>query len=157
MITHWVGEAWEELCFAAYDKLRNHCWETTGCLITADGSEDHKIKPEDLPDYQVPETLDLPVIRAEPETNMPQDSHNPSHNSTEEEEVMMDQDKELDDNEEGEAAEFEDREEDRYFDWGIRGRKMKVSYENGWFIGSIEYYNVDLGKYHIVFVDGSED
>ena len=40
---------------------------------------------------------------------------------------------------------------------GFSGRKMKVSYENGWFIGSIEYYNVDLGKYHIAFEDGSED
>ena len=62
---------------------------------------------------------------------------------------------ELDDNEEG--AEFEELEADRYFDWGFSGRKMKVSYENGWFIGSIEYYNVDLGKYHIAFEDGSED
>ena len=26
----------------------------TGCLITADGSEDHPIKPEGIPEYQVP-------------------------------------------------------------------------------------------------------
>ena len=26
----------------------------TGCLINADGSEDHLVKPEDLPEYQVP-------------------------------------------------------------------------------------------------------
>ena len=25
-----------------------------GCLINADGSEDHLVKPEDLPEYQVP-------------------------------------------------------------------------------------------------------
>ena len=28
--------------------------EKTGCLITADGSEDEKIQPEGLPEYRVP-------------------------------------------------------------------------------------------------------
>ena len=36
-----------------YDRLRLKCWEATGALMTADGSEDDKIKPEGLPNYQV--------------------------------------------------------------------------------------------------------
>ena len=85
---------------------------------------------------------------------MPLDFRNDSDNATEELEPVMEQDKELYDNEEGE--EF-DLEEERYFEWGVGGKKMMISYKNGWFTGSIDYYNIDLGKNHISFDDGSED
>ena len=52
--THWVGAA-------NYAYSRYRCFKRTGCLITADGSADEKIKPEGLPDYIVPPSLTLPA------------------------------------------------------------------------------------------------
>jgi len=43
LISHWVGEAWNKLCAPEYDNLRRRCWEKTGCLMTADGSEDPSV------------------------------------------------------------------------------------------------------------------
>ena len=57
LITQWVRNAWQELCSSKYDHLSKRCWEKTGCLITADGSEDSKITPESLVDYKVPPPL----------------------------------------------------------------------------------------------------
>ena len=54
LITHWAGDAWKVLSTAKYDKQRHKCWTMTGCLITADGSDDSLIKPEGLDDYVVP-------------------------------------------------------------------------------------------------------
>ena len=51
LITQWAGEAWKALCTEKYDKIRQSCWKATGCLITADGSDDNLIKPEGLDDY----------------------------------------------------------------------------------------------------------
>ena len=54
LISHWAGSAYEEL---VSDKYKDFWWrqfEKTGCLITADGSEDDKINPEGLPNYRVP-------------------------------------------------------------------------------------------------------
>ena len=54
LITNWCGEAWKKLTTSGkYDDLFKRCWETTGCLITADRSEDDKIKPEGLHNYKV--------------------------------------------------------------------------------------------------------
>ena len=49
LITEWAGKAWEQLSEPKYDNLRKSCWTKSGCLITADGSDDHLIKPEGLP------------------------------------------------------------------------------------------------------------
>ena len=55
LITHWAGEAWDTLVSSRkYEHVIRKCWEKTGCLMTADGSEDHLIKPEGLLDYTVP-------------------------------------------------------------------------------------------------------
>ena len=43
LISHWAGSAYKEL---VSDKYKVFCWrqfEKTGCLITADGSEDNKL------------------------------------------------------------------------------------------------------------------
>ena len=46
LIAHWVGETFEKLkSDAKFDAVRCRCFEKTGYLITADGSEDEKIKP----------------------------------------------------------------------------------------------------------------
>ena len=57
LITQWVGKAWETLCGSEYENLRKRCWEKTGCLMTADGSEDDKVTPEGLPSYKIPPPL----------------------------------------------------------------------------------------------------
>ena len=53
LITQWAGEAWNALNSSKYDKQRKKCWSMTGCLLTADGSEDNLVKPEGLDDYVV--------------------------------------------------------------------------------------------------------
>ena len=54
LTSHWDGEAWDQLCQPKYDHLRLKCWAFTGGLLTADGSDDHLVKPEGLPKYAVP-------------------------------------------------------------------------------------------------------
>ena len=72
LVAQWVRNAWQELCSSKYDHLRKRCWEKTGCLITADGSEDAKITPEGLADFKVPPPLSyLPAFEAEPMSNTP--------------------------------------------------------------------------------------
>ena len=53
LITQWVGNAFEKLKSSNYDNFRKNCFQKTGCLITANGSEDEFIKPEELQDYKV--------------------------------------------------------------------------------------------------------
>eukprot|EP00795_Rhopilema_esculentum_P014944 gene14944-biopygen848 len=57
LITHWVGEAYNRLSSESYASSRYRCFEKTGCLITADGSEDKKIQPEGLIGYSIPPPL----------------------------------------------------------------------------------------------------
>ena len=85
LITHWVGNAWQELCSSKYDQLRKRCWEKTGCLITADRLEDAKITPEGLADYKVlPPLSYLPACAAEPMSNTPGATENDEENQEEE-------------------------------------------------------------------------
>ena len=53
LITRWVGKAYRKICDPKYDHLRYRLFEKTGTLITADGSDDEKIQPEGLPNYNV--------------------------------------------------------------------------------------------------------
>ena len=50
----WLGEAYEALLEAKYDKFRQETFKRIGCLLTADGSRDHLVQPEGLPNYRVP-------------------------------------------------------------------------------------------------------
>lgn len=54
LITHWVGEAYKTLLDSKYETFRHRMFEKTGCLLTADGSGDHLVTPEGLPNYEVP-------------------------------------------------------------------------------------------------------
>ena len=60
LITQWVGEAYEKLKSPDYDNFKWRCFQKTGCLITADGSDDHLISPEGLSDYEVIPPLPMP-------------------------------------------------------------------------------------------------
>ena len=84
-ITQWVGNARQELCSSKYDHLRKRCCEKTGCLITADGSEDVKITPEGLADYKVPPSLSyLPACEDESMSNTPDTIDNDEEKQEEE-------------------------------------------------------------------------
>ena len=78
LITQWVGQAYEMLQHPDYDHFRRRCFEKTGCLLTADGSEDDKVQPEGLIGYKVnpPLPFDGPnqypdVINLEPAPDPP--------------------------------------------------------------------------------------
>ena len=49
LMTQWTGHAWRELV-SKPDFIRK-LFEKTGCLITADGSQDEKIRPQGLDAY----------------------------------------------------------------------------------------------------------
>ena len=49
-----------------------------------------------------------------------------------------------------------DDEIDRRFDDELIGRKVKVLYENGWFIGEIVYFNEKFAKYKVQFLDNTD-
>ena len=53
LITKWVGETWE-IIFKSGKYDPDKFFEHTGCLLTLDGSEDHLIKIQGLPDYKPP-------------------------------------------------------------------------------------------------------
>ena len=156
LITLWAGEAYQKLISEQYDGFRWRMFEKTGCLITADGSGDDKIKPEGLDDYKV-----LPPI-----TSLPPSNSLPTPNATgnqlpaEETEQTADKQQEERDEEETtevEEEELEDLEEDRAIDDEMVGRDVTGLYENGWFKGKIKYFNSSLVRYLVEYEDGSTD
>ena len=59
LITDQAGEAYTKLCGNEYDDVRKKLWLKSGCLISADGSNDDEIAPEGLQNYQVPPTTSV--------------------------------------------------------------------------------------------------
>jgi len=72
LISQWAGEAWDKLSDEKYDKFRENLWQKTGCLMTADGSEDSKILPEGLEEYSVPPPSILEPAQPAPITIHPE-------------------------------------------------------------------------------------
>ena len=146
----WVGNAYNRLLGSEYDELRRRTFQKTGCLITADGSEDHLITPEGLANYTVPppNLYSDPVISPPiPQTSVgEQDGLN---------EYASDSD---DDREcEEEVDVLSDDTNDRDFAYGCSGKKLKIHYDKGWFVGVVAYYNRKLEEYKVEFQDGSVD
>ena len=52
---------------------------------------------------------------------------------------------------------MEDKYEDRDFSDKLVGIKVTALYENGWFTGTIEYYNVKLKEYKVNYLDNTSD
>ena len=150
LITQWVDKAWEQLCGPEYEHLRSRCWQKTGCLMTADGSEDLYITPEGLPGYNIPPPLLYPQTADETPVPNP-----PETNETDTSEVEP-LDGELEEPDD-DGLKWDDKENDRCYDAPYCGQKMKVPYQNGWFIGDIDYFNNDFLMYRVSFSDGSDD
>lgn len=51
LMTQWTGELWSEL--SNEQTFLKRLFEKTGCLLTADGSDDVKISPQGLENYQI--------------------------------------------------------------------------------------------------------
>ena len=70
LIPYWGGKAYEKHCSTDYDTFYFEFWQKTGYLMTANGNNDEKIKPEGLNDYQVPPFMSLlDPANAEPSSN----------------------------------------------------------------------------------------
>ena len=151
LITQWVGEANKKMQDSNYDGFRRNCFERTGCLITADGSEDFKIRPEGLSNYQVPPPLNVPGN----EEIMEEAHVEPADEPDDVEEVETEEDPE-DDNLPTQE-ERHDSEGDRVYTENLVGRKIRGLYESGWHVGVLDYFNVRLKEYHIRFPDSDED
>lgn len=72
-------------------------------------------------------------------------------------EVSLDELKQLEYYSSFESAVFEDKYDDRDFYEELVGRKVIAFYENGWFIGIIEYYNIKLKEYKVNYCDDMLD
>merc|ERR1711981_418281 len=77
LITEWVGNATDKLNHSNYDNFRWNCFEKTGMLMTADGSNDDKIKPEGLTNYKVIDPLPTPGPDMIPEVIPPEPAPEP--------------------------------------------------------------------------------
>ena len=65
LITHWAGNAYCKLISEYYyDNFRCWLFKKTGCLITADDSEDAKLTPEGLLNYELQPPIDIDPIAA---------------------------------------------------------------------------------------------
>ena len=63
MLMQFLGKAWDTMQEdAAYERLHSHAWIRTGCLLTADGTDDAEVRPQGLADYKVPAVGDYEVL-----------------------------------------------------------------------------------------------
>ena len=135
LLTHWIGEAYNRFLLSEYDTSRYRGIETTGCLITADGSEDSKIPPEGLNGFIVPDPLPSAISVPDP---VPCKTPGPAT-------ILANDEMEIEDSEfydnsvdayDDEILEVDD-ELDRNFEHKLVGHKLKVHHNYGWFTGGL--------------------
>ena len=61
-----------------------------------------------------------------------------------------------DESDEAPAEDRFDKQEDRIAEQYV-GSKIKALNENGWFIGTVKYFNTLLQEYYVMFTDDTED
>ena len=163
LITHWVGEANKVLQGDNYASFRRGCFLRTGCLITADGSDDDKIKPEGLPDYIPPKVL----RHSGPEEEIgetPEPAEDPDDVNEQEENLLEphesdweDSDEEEDDWESGPGNPEEyNSSHDRCYEDSFVGKRVRVLCEDDWHAGVLDYYNKKNAEFHVLFDDGED-
>ena len=149
LIIHWAGEAYRRLIREEYDRFRRKIWFKTGCLITADGSDDEKIKPNGLTGYKPP----APCRFLEPSLELPSSNKVDSVEYPPAEDVPETKKKEL---RESIGSEQIDKEEDRIED-ELVNRRILALYNTGCIYGKIMYYNKNLNEYFVKFDDSTDD
>ena len=156
----WAGNAYDTFV-QDYAHLRARAFRKTGCLMTADGSEDDQVHPEGLPDYKLPGVgwtePTIAGVKPQFDNNYKPDDPDDEPPDTQlhvdegAEEVLPD----LDAAEE-EQTTREDRFDDRDYNHPRIGKKICIHYENGWESGTVKYYNRKLKEYKIVFASSKE-
>ena len=53
LISGWSGQAYRTMMTEDFNSFRYRLFQKTGCLVTADSSDDNKVQPGDLKDNQV--------------------------------------------------------------------------------------------------------
>ena len=168
LITHWVGEGWEKLKDPKYDHCRWRCFERTGWLLTADGSDDDKIKPEGMPNYVVPPPLSIPAGDDPFASIVPPAEPIPDDNmivgdipiDVVEEQLVVDNNE---DNGEQETTDElgmgMDSEEDRDYEHNLVGGTTKIFYDElgEWFEGKVTWLNRKMDKLRIYFAEDESD
>ena len=153
LITRWVGNSYEKLMRENCEKSRMRFFQKTGYLITADGSEASEIQPEGLPTYVVPLVSFASPLAGPLEPTVP----DPMSEETAIGDPRFSDDEEYSGPCETEIPERFDDACDRDHGFKDVGRSVKALYENGWHIGTIEYYNKILKEFRVNFSDGSVD
>ena len=69
LITRWASNAYSKLISQDHKSCVWRMWEKTGCLITADDSEDEKIQPEGSKEYNVQPPMPMEPAQAPPISN----------------------------------------------------------------------------------------
>ena len=159
LMCNWAGRAYE-IFVDDYAHLRARSFRKTGCLMTADGSEDDQVHPEGLPDYKMPGVgwtePTITGVKPQFDNNYKQDDPDDEAPDTQlhvdegDEEVLPDLDAE-------ERTSREDRFDDRDYKSNRRvGKKIRIHYENGWETGTVKYYNRVLKEYKVVFASSKD-
>lgn len=152
LITHWAAEAWRKLTSPEYEEFLKKSWLRTGCLMTADGSEDYLIKPEGLLGYQVP-----PPCLTDPSMVIPESPSVEGTDAADEEEDEDTFDEHALAADESASDELpEDKIEDRDFQNGMVGKKIRCYYADGWDTGEIIYFNRVLGRLKVMFQEDTD-
>ena len=99
IISNWAGNASGKLLSSRYDHLRRQCWIKTGCLISADGSNDNFIKQEGLSNYDV-----VPPSCLDPSSKLVVNNPVPDEQHHESDAVLFNEDTELTESEVAEDA-----------------------------------------------------
>ena len=146
------------------------CLKKTGCLLTADGSNDDLVQPEGLIGYKVMPPLSMhgpddysdikaPEPASDPPDTMPEDEDNLFSSNDQEESLNSDLESEdaLNLDLESEEAERIDNEEDSTQNHKLVGQQIRGLYETGWHNGKIEYFNLKLKEFFVLFEDDTSD
>ena len=156
LIGNWPGEAYTKLCGNEYDDFCKTLWLKTGFLISADGSNDDKIAPEGLQNYQA-----LPPHQhREQAVPLPESNQVEFEESSPFDTMVVDENDFLPDDQELHARieKEEDRVVDNFFGRKIsKWKSLKALYEDGWFFGKINYYNKLLEEYYVLYEDDTKD
>ena len=119
LLTQWVGKSWEKIHDenSSYQNCLWRYFEKTGCLLTADGSDDCKVNPEGLENYVVPPPANF---IAPPENAVPCETPEPANPEPDIQDVEPTEPPE-DDPQEDRV----DSEENRNFEHENVGKKLK--------------------------------
>ena len=140
-----------ELCPSTINRLYGEFGRKQVVLLLLMALMMQRYSPRDSQRHKpVQPTLPIDAANAAPTSNVTK----PAEQDQEGEAQEAQEDEELDPQT---VTEREDKESDRTTDAPLVGRQLRGLYENGWFVGEIQYFNRSLEEYCVTFQDGSSD